>query len=70
MLRIVAERRRRGLSQSQLARLANVHPSTLSRLEAGKEFAYPGWRRRLGRVLGVPGDVLFEQVEPDEACKG
>jgi transcriptional regulator with XRE-family HTH domain len=69
MLRIVVERQRRGMSQSQLARLADVHPSTLSRLEAGKEFAYPAWRRRLGRVLGVPGDQLFEQVDPEEACR-
>lgn len=62
MLRIVAERKHRGMSQSQLARLADVHPSTLSRLEAGKVYPYPGWKRRLGRVLGVPGDVLFDEV--------
>ena len=69
MFRLQAEREKRRLSQSQLARLADVHPSTLSRLESGKIYPYPAWRRRLGRTLGVSGDVLFEQVEPDEAGK-
>ncbi len=65
MIRLVEERQRKGLSQSQLARIANVHPATLSRLESGKLFAYPGWRRRLGKALGVSGDLLFEDIEDD-----
>ena len=68
MLRLTIERKRRGLSQAQLARLADIHPATLSRLEAGKLFAYSGWRRRLERALGVPGDELFEQA--DESGSG
>lgn len=68
MLRLTIERKRRGLSQAQLARLADIHPATLSRLEAGKLFAYSGWRRRLERALGVPGDELFE--ETDESGSG
>jgi transcriptional regulator with XRE-family HTH domain len=60
VLRLTVERRRRGLSQAQLARIADIHPATLSRLEAGKVFAYQGWRRRLSRALGVSGDELFE----------
>ena len=62
MLRLTVERKRRGLSQAQLARLADIHPATLSRLEAGKLYAYAGWRHRLGRALGVPGDQLFEPI--------
>lgn len=62
MLRIQAERERQHLSQHRLAVLADVHPTTLSRLEAGKIYPYPGWRRRLGRALGVPEDELFEPV--------
>jgi transcriptional regulator with XRE-family HTH domain len=63
VLRLTIERRRKGLSQAQLARLADIHPATLSRLEAGKLFAYAGWRGRLASVLGVPGDQLFESAE-------
>lgn len=69
MLRLTIERRRKGLSQAQLARLADVHPATLSRLEAGKLFAYAGWRGRLAEVLDVPGDELFEPAEDDEPAK-
>ena len=69
MLRLTIERKRRGLSQAQLARLADVHPATLSRLEAGKLFAYAGWRRRLGRVLGVPGDELFDQADDSTSAR-
>ena len=65
MLRLEQERRRRGLSQHQLARIAGIHPATLSRLEAGKLYAYSGWRRRLGQALRLPGDALFEEVEDD-----
>ena len=63
VLRLTVERKRRGLSQSQLSRIADIHPATLSRLEAGKLFAYAGWRRRLERALGVSGDELFEEVD-------
>ena len=62
LLRITMERRRKGLSQSVVARMAEVHPSTLSSLEAGKLYPYPAWKRRLGQVLGVSGDELFEKV--------
>lgn len=68
VIRLVLERQRHGLSQSQLARIANVHPATLSRLEAGKLFPYPGWKRRLGKALGVPGDELFEEVNGDSVA--
>ena len=69
MLRLTIERKRRGLSQAQLARLADIHPATLSRLEAGKLFAYSGWRRRLERALGVPGDELFERADESVSAR-
>jgi transcriptional regulator with XRE-family HTH domain len=66
VLRLTVVRKRRGLSQAQLARIADIHPATLSRLEAGKVFAYAGWRQRLERALGVSGEELFIEVaEPD-----
>jgi transcriptional regulator with XRE-family HTH domain len=67
LLRLTVERERRGLSQAQLARIVDIHPATISRLEAGKTYAYAGWRRRLERALGVPGDELFEPAESVES---
>ena len=62
MLRLTIERRKRGWSQAKLGRRSEIDASSISRLEAGKLYAYAGWRRRLGRVLEVPGDRLFEVV--------
>ncbi len=67
MFRITFERQRQGLSQSKLARAANIHPTHLSMLEAGKVFPYPGWVQRLSDALGVPGDELFEEVDDGDA---
>jgi len=52
-------RERLGISQTQLAMRTGIHPSTISRLEAGKAFAYPGWRSRLARALETSPDELF-----------
>ena len=65
-MRITAERRRRGWSQRRLARLADMAESTVSQLENGKIYPYPGWKKRLERVLGVPGDELFQEVSDDD----
>jgi len=52
-------RERMGFSQTQLAMRTGIHPSTISRLEAGKVYAYPGWRGRLARALETTTDALF-----------
>lgn len=44
-------RESRNLSQFQLAKLADVTPSDISRIENNKIFAYPGWRTRLAKAL-------------------
>lgn len=62
ILRLRTERERHGWSQAELARRTGIHPTTLSRLEAGKVFPYPGWKARLARALGVAGDALFEEA--------
>ena len=62
MLRIEQELRIRGLSHAELSRRTGIHTSTISRLVAGKTYAYPGWKRRLTEVLGVDGEELFSDV--------
>lgn len=59
--RLKQVREERGLSQHAVARQAGIHPSTLSRLEAGKMYAYPGWKRRLAVTLGVDEEELFRE---------
>ena len=67
MKRVVLERRKLGMSQSKLARAADVNQSCMSRIEAGKEPPYP-YR---GNALGWKGDPaeLFEEVEDDELAR-
>lgn len=68
MKRIVLERKSRGLSQAKLARLADVNQSCMSRIENGKEDAYPHRGKRIADALGWQGDpaALFEEVETDD----
>lgn len=63
MLRLRKERLKRGWSMVELARRAKISEATLSRLENSKTFPYPGWKKRLSRVLGVKQEELFKEVE-------
>lgn len=68
MLRIVQERKKQGISQSKLSRMADVNSTSLSRIELGKEPAYPHRGKRIADALGWKGDPmeLFEEVNEDE----
>ena len=49
------------LSQLELSYMTRISPSTISLLEAGKQFPHPGWRTRIAEVLGVEEEVLFPE---------
>lgn len=68
MLLVTKERKKKGLSQSKLARLADVNSSSMSRIENCKEPAYPRRGKRIADALGWAGDPmeLFEEVSEDE----
>lgn len=70
MLRVEVERKRQGLSQAQLARRAEVNATSLSRIERGREEAYPHRGKRIADALGWTGEVsaLFEEVEDGSAA--
>lgn len=53
----------KGLSQFDLAKLANVTPSDISRLENNKIFAYPGWRKRLAIALKVEEKDIWPKIK-------
>lgn len=52
-------RNKRGLSQLSLAKLTNIAPGDISRIENGWIRPYAGWRKRLARALGVTEEELF-----------
>lgn len=51
------------LSQFQLAKRADISPADISRLENGKIFAYPGWRKKLSEALGVTEIEIWPEIE-------
>ena len=56
---LAAHRRRRGLTQRQLAQLAGVAHTTVQRLESLRRGAYPQTLRKLATALRVePKDLL------------
>lgn len=57
-------RREHALTQEQLAASADVSPSTVYHIEAGKVHPRPSIIRRLARVLEVhPGDIAIDAAE-------
>jgi putative transcriptional regulator len=52
-------RKKRGLSQEQLAEMADITPKHLSAIETGAAFVSAGLLDKLSRVLKVSASVLF-----------
>lgn len=59
MNRLKEQRGIKGFSQLTLAKLTNIAPGDISRIENSWLKPYPGWRKRLSRVLGVSESELF-----------
>lgn len=62
MLGLTLVRERKGWSKSELSRKSGVGLPEISRIEAQKLFAYPGWRRKISAALNVPEEKLFAEV--------
>ena len=52
---------KKGLSQLALAKLTDIAPTDISRIENEWLRPYPGWRKRLARALGVSERELFPE---------
>jgi len=63
MLRLTYERQKKGLSKTKLAFLAKIHPADIGKLESGKLYPYPGFKKKLSEALGIDGEELFEEVD-------
>lgn len=69
MRRLRELRLARGLTQTQLASRARLHPQQLSAFELGRAIPYEVQLRRLARALGVPASeahTLLEEVQAGE----
>jgi transcriptional regulator with XRE-family HTH domain len=64
--RIREVRQRKGLSQSELARLSGVARSLITNVEAGRRTLSLANARDVARALGVSVDYLIGTFEPDE----
>lgn len=66
-MRIKSLRERKGLNQSELARLCGITPATISRLESGDlKDIQTSTARRLARALGTSVDYLIGTFEDEE----
>ena len=63
MLRLVEERKRRGITQSALARKAMMHVSSVSAIETGRMKPWPGQARKIAAVLNWPVQSISELFE-------
>lgn len=58
-------REEKGLSQLQLSVKTEIAPGTISNLESGKIFAYPGWKKRISEALEISESELFPENESE-----
>lgn len=56
---------RKKLSQFELAKLSNIAPSDISRIENDKLYCHPGWRERLSKALNVTEKEIFSELEKE-----
>lgn len=54
-------RTKKGISQLELSRLAKIAPSVICNIENGKQYPYPGWRKRISKALDIPEGKLFAE---------
>ncbi len=69
MLNLTVEREKRGWTKSELARRSGVPLAEICRIEGGKIFPYPGWRRKIARAMEMPESELFQEVDGNESVR-
>lgn len=60
-------RTKKGFSQLTLAKLTNIAPSDISRIENGWVRPYAGWQKRLARALSVTERELFPEEQSEHS---
>ena len=71
MLRMRIERERRGLSRAQVARRADINPTSYGLVEDGRLKPYPVWEQRIAAAISWPGEPasLFEEADDASAAE-
>lgn len=59
-IRLVSERKKRGMSQYQLSRMTGIHPSDISKMESGRFPCFGGWKKRIAEALEWPEELIDE----------
>lgn len=67
--RVRTLRGRQGLTQVDLAKLADISPTTIATMETGERHVRPATVRRIARALGVSPTELFDADEVTAAPK-
>jgi transcriptional regulator with XRE-family HTH domain len=55
-------REKRGWSKSELARRTGIGLTEICRIESGKIYPYPGWRKKIAAALETSERTLFPGV--------
>jgi transcriptional regulator with XRE-family HTH domain len=67
VLRLRAERLKRGWSQTQVSMRTGIATPDVSAVERGRRYPHPGWRRRLAAAFQIPESELFSEVSSEGA---
>jgi len=67
MINLELERRKRGLTLSELGKQVKMNTSELSRIENGRTIPFPGHLKRLSKFFNLPGDDLLKDVRGGQA---
>lgn len=70
MVKLKAERLKRGWRQEDLGFYARMSGADISRIERGWMKPYPGQAERLAKVLELDPEELLNEVEVEEAPCG
>lgn len=63
MKRLVKERKKRKMTQTDLAFELKIHPTQLSKIENGRARPYKPNQKKLELFFGMDIDTLLEEVE-------
>ena len=62
-------RLRKEISQLKLSQISGIAPCVISNIERGRQYVFPGWKRRIASALNVSESELFpeEMLDAKEA---
>lgn len=51
------------ISQLKLSQISGIAPCTISNIEKGRQYVFPGWKKRIASALNVSETELFPEVK-------